>query len=131
MENEKNEKLKNYLLDNMETLKDVVRELISWNGSLDYLDYFENDEYFFNDMFQKADDAVRAVCYGNYNYMDDLVRFNTYGNLESCSYYEYEEELVSYIDDIIDELLENYNNIYIDDQELKNILEDAEDEEEC
>lgn len=125
----KEEKVKNYLLENMETLKDVTRELINWNGCLDYLDYFENDEYFLNEMFRSPDDAVRAVCYGDYHYDDDLVKFNAYGNLESCSYYEYEKELEESIDDIIENLLENYENITIDDEELKSIIENDEEVE--
>ena len=55
------------------------------------MQYYVNNEYFFKEMFgDKVDEAVRAVCYGDYNYMDDYVRFNGYGNLDSCSEYEYE-----------------------------------------
>ncbi len=120
----KNEKIKDYLLNNIEVLKDVVRELNSWDGSLDYLDFYENDEYFFNDMFKSADEAVRAVCYGDYNYNDDYVRFNAYGNLESFNDYDYEEELKSYIDEIIERLEEEKDNITIYDDELKEMLEE-------
>lgn len=43
-----------------------------------------NDEDFFNTYFEgKPMDAVRAASYGNYNYNDDWVWFNAYGNLES------------------------------------------------
>ena len=31
-------------------------------------------------------EAVRAACYGHYNYADDWVWFNAYGNLESGDY---------------------------------------------
>lgn len=120
----KNEKIKDYLLNNVEVLKDVVKDINCWDGSLDYLDFYENDEYFFNDMFQKADDAVRAVCYGDYNYNDDYVRFNAYGNLESFNDYDYEEELKSYIDEIIERLEEEKDNITIYDDELKEMLEE-------
>lgn len=44
---------------------------------------YRNDEYFFDEQFEKADEAVRAVCYGEYKYMDDYVVFNGYGNLDS------------------------------------------------
>lgn len=83
-----------------------------------------NDEYFLNEMFKTPDDAVRAVCYGEYNYMDNYVRINVYGNLESCSEYEYEDELKSYIDDITDRLIEMQKDIYIYDDKLKKILGD-------
>jgi len=45
---------------------------------------WDNDEEFFNIFFGgKVLEAVRAVSYGEYNYCDDYVRFNGYGNLES------------------------------------------------
>lgn len=75
----------------IEELKEMAQDVNSWDGSLDYLQYYVNNEYFFKEMFgDKVDEAVRAVCYGDYNYMDDYVRFNGYGNLDSCSEYEYE-----------------------------------------
>ena len=50
-----------------------------------------NDEDFFNLFFEgKPMEAVRAASYGHYNYADDWVWFNAYGNLESG---DYEEQL--------------------------------------
>lgn len=46
---------------------------------------FENDEFFFSEMFSTTNEAVRAVCYGEYHYTDDYVRFNAYGNLETTN----------------------------------------------
>ena len=71
-----NEKILEKLKDNLsyEELKDMVYEVNCWNGYLDDLYYYENDEYFFEMMFEnKVDEAVRAVCYGDYNYMDEYV----------------------------------------------------------
>lgn len=126
----KNEKIKNYLLENVDTLKDVVMELNAWNSCLDWLDYQENSEEFFDIFFQTKDEVARAICYGDYNYMDDYVRFNAYGNLESCNQWEYEDELKNYINKIIDNLTEEKDNITIYDDELKKLLdEDDEDNE--
>lgn len=111
-----------------EELKEMTRDVISWNGSLDWLDYYENDEYFFQDFFgHKVDDAVRAVYYGNYNYMDDYVRFNAYGNLDSCSEFEYEKEIEDNAEEIIDAYLENIDDMY--DDELKKKIKDILEEE--
>lgn len=118
------QKLKEYLLNNTDTLYDIVRQINSWDNSLDWLDYFENDEWFLNDMFQSTADAVRAVCYGKYNYTDDYVKFNAYGNLESCNDLELEHELQDSIDEIIDRLIELKDEIDIYDDELKEILGD-------
>lgn len=46
---------------------------------------FKNGECFFSEMFSTTDEAVRAVCYGNYHYIDAYVRFNGYGNLETTN----------------------------------------------
>lgn len=103
----------------IDELREMVGEVNSWNGRLDYLDYQENDEEFFNTYFyNKPDEAVRATYYGDYNYMDDYVRFNAYGNLESCSELEYEKELENYKEEIIDAYYENINEMT--DNELKN-----------
>jgi hypothetical protein len=45
---------------------------------------YDNNEEFFNMFFEnKVLDAVRAVCFGEYKYSDDYVKFNGYGNLQS------------------------------------------------
>lgn len=116
-------KLKSYLLDNIDVLKDIVSELNGYSGCLDFLDYMPNDEDFFNNYFTNTDDAVRAVCYGDYNYMDEYVRFNAYGNLESFNSWQLEDDLKNYIDEIIDNLINYKDDIFIYDDELKNILE--------
>lgn len=103
----------------IDELREMVGEVNSLSGELDYLDYQENDEEFFNIYFyNKPDEAVRATYYGDYNYMDDYVRFNAYSNLESCSELEYEKELENYQEEIIDAYYENINEM--DNNELKN-----------
>lgn len=45
---------------------------------------YTNDEDFFNTYFEgKTLEAVRAVCFGEYEYQNEYVKFNGYGNLES------------------------------------------------
>ena len=75
-----------------ETLISIWNEYCSEKNMEDYI--FDNGEFFFNEMFEKADEAVRAVCYGNYEYTDEYVIFNAYGNLVSFDSYDAE----SYID---------------------------------
>jgi len=121
--------IKNYLLNNMDELKDVVVSLNSWDGSLEHLDIYYNDKDFFNMHFNENPmEAVRASYYGDYNYMDEFVRFNGYGNLESLTEHEYEEELKESIDEIVDSLIENQAHIHCSD-ELEELLEELEEEE--
>lgn len=97
-----------FFTDYLENLQ--TDELINlWNQkSEEQSDYedkiYYNDEFFFDDyFFTNASEAVRAVWYGNYNYMDLYVKFNAYGNLESTS------NLMDFIDleDLKDFLVEN------------------------
>jgi hypothetical protein len=112
------------LLENTDMIKDVVRELNSWNGCLDNLDVYENDEEFFDTFFEgKPMEAVRAAQYGDYAYNNDYVRFNGYGNLESLSEYDYEQELKDNLTDIIELLIEHKDNLYLC-SELEELFED-------
>ena len=72
--------IKGLLLNDLDTLKDAVRELNSWNACLDYLDVYENDEEFFNIFFEGKPAALeRAIYYGDFNYNDNYIKFNGYG----------------------------------------------------
>ena len=123
------ENIKNYLLRNEEELRSIVQEINSYNGSLDNLNFYENDEDFFNTFFvDNPMEVARATFYGNYKYCDEFVRFNGYGNLESFDEYEAMKEIKSYIDDIVSNLLGCWEELDIDDQ-LVELLEEEEEEE--
>ena len=122
------EELKEYLLNNEDKLLDVVQELNSWNGSLEHLQFYENDEYTINELFPNSYEMARSITYGDYNFNDDYFKFDGYGNIETYDQYEMVQEHKDYIDDIVDSLKENYENIDIDD-ELKDLIEAPEKEE--
>ena len=117
--------IKEYLLENEGVLISMVQELNSWNGCLDWLDFWENDEEFFNTFFENKIEVARAICYGDYNYNDDYVRFNGYGNIESFSEYDMIEKLKDSIEEIVENLIEYKDNIDYDEN-LENLLEEEE-----
>ena len=124
------EKLQGLLLGDTGNLMVIVQELNNWNGNLDYLRVYENDEEFFGMFFSNNPmELARAIYYGDYKYNDEYVRFDVYGNLESLDDFEYEEELKDNIEEILDELMENYNNIYLP-AEIEEIFNNVEEEEE-
>lgn len=91
-----------------EDLMSIVSDINSYDGSFDDVQWWENDEDFFNTYY--ADDimgAVRAVCYGEYNFTDEYVKINAYGNLETTNYIQ--DELEGYVDEIVDHLVENWD----------------------
>ena len=116
------EEIKDYLLDHVneiDNMRSMISEINSIDGSLEYLEYWDNDEEFFNTFFRNDPmEAVRASYYGDYNYCDDYVRFNGYGNLESANEYDLVKRYEEYIDDIVNALLEHYQEISIYDDNL-------------
>jgi len=91
-----------------EDLMSIVSDINSYDGYFDDIQWWENDEDFFNTYY--ADDimgAVRAVCYGEYTFTDEYVKINAYGNLETTNYIQ--DELEGYVDDIVDHLIENWD----------------------
>ena len=121
------EEIKNYLLDHVheiDNMRSMISEINSIDGSLEYLEYWDNDEEFFDTFFHNDPmEAVRASYYGDYNYCDDYVRFNGYGNLESFNDYDLEREYKEYIDEIVKSLIEHYQEMSICDNELNNLVE--------
>lgn len=88
-------------------LMTMAQEVNSWDGRLDYLEFYENDDDFFNLFFEgRPAEAVRASYYGDYHYMDEFVRINAYANLESLSVWQVEKELQENKMDILDAYLD-------------------------
>ena len=121
--------IKEYLLNNEDVLIDMVQELNGWNGCLDWLEFWENDGYFFDCVFENKLDVARAICYGDYNYNDDYVKINSLGNVVSYSEYDMIEEIKDSINEIVENLIEYKDNICISDGNLEELLEEEEEEE--
>lgn len=121
--------VKEYLLENEDVLISVVQELNGWNGCLDWLEFWENDGYFFDCVFENKLDVARAICYGDYNYNDDYVKINSLGNVVSYSEYGMIEEIKDDIEEIVENLIEYKNDICISDGNLEELLEEEEEEE--
>lgn len=108
----------------------IIGEINNYNNELDYFDYQENDEYFFNIYFENNPaEAVRACYFGNYNYNDKYVKFDAYGNLETACHFELERDFKCYIDDIIDKIIMLKDDIYFNDT-LQDIINEYEKIEE-
>ena len=123
--------VKEYLLNDVVELRDVVNELNRWNGCLDWLEFWGNDEEFFELFYSGKNglEIARAICHGNYRYNDDYVRLMEYGNLESYTEDEMIEEMKDNIDEIVDRLIEHHDNLDLSD-DIEEIFEEAEEEEE-
>ena len=124
------EKIKGFLLGDLSELKYVVTEINCWNGSLELLEVYENDKYFFEDIFYGSRyDLVEKIINGDYRLEDDYVKFDCYGDIVSLNEWEWEEELEENIDEIIEELIDCYDNLDISDELVALIEEYLEEEE--
>lgn len=117
--------LKDYMVAEVtvDELKELVDACNSWNGSLDHLRVYDNDEDFFSMYSDNVMEVVRAISYGNYNYNDDYVRLNGYGNLESIDSYDYDKLLEESKEEIIDAAIDN-----LDESEVMDILDIGEED---
>lgn len=102
-------------------LLNICRDANSWDGSFDFCDAFEADyiDDYLCDM--KPYDIMCRVVFGNVENVNNMLRFDAYGNLESVHEWDLEKECEENIDEIADWLMDNYSNtdsLYSDDEEL-------------
>ena len=129
------EEIKKILDGDFDKLTQCIQELNSWNGCLDWLEFYENDDDFFEMFFgDRSLDMLHAMKYGDFDFDDEYVKFNGYDNLDSYSYREVKEEVEDNLDEIVENLIENKDSIDIRwiDTEIADLLDelDEEDEEE-
>lgn len=125
-----NHKLEDYLLEQGgEYIRELIVELNSWNGCLEYLYYHDNDEEFFDTYFEgRTYEAVRASQYGDYSFSDRYVKFDGYSNLESTN--SIMDEFSDNIEEIVECLLSYWGKISIDDHKLFTMLTESDELEE-
>ena len=122
------ENLKNKIIDKLneldfEGLRSIIGDINSYDGSLDWLDYQENDEEFFNIYFENnVNEAVRATQYGDYNYCDDYVIFDTYGNLDTINEWELKELYQNYVEDIAEKIIDLKDETKFYNEDINEIL---------
>lgn len=113
-----NDKLQK-LANNTEALRDMVREVNGWDGSLESYEAYEFDDDFFENYFSSKEEVARATFFGDIqNWMDEYIRFNGYGNLESLNDYQYAKELEEGADEIIERFAELADDGKVDADEV-------------
>ena len=103
-------------------LLDVFREANRWDGSFDFVDAFDFEEL--ASMTNNAYEFGRSIVYGDVTNINDPVRYNAYGNLESVSENNLELEARGYIDDLVNWLGDNY--MHVDGYDFSECFEDEE-----
>ena len=104
-----------------EELKEIVAEVNGWNGTLKNFAVYDFDDEFFNECFSSPAEAVRACFFGKINsWLDDYIRLNSYGNLESLTEQEYKDELQQYSQEIIKVANEYLDELNISEELAQN-----------
>lgn len=133
------EQIRQILADNEEIFNELCEQLDSWNGYLGDDRYYPMDEFYelnrpsdpesFDNLMNRIyygydEDSFTYDNNGNKNYGSfnpnrDWFKYDGYGNLVSTDYKEYPVT----VSELIDEVVENYYNIDIDDVELDELFE--------
>ena len=115
-------KIKEMLKSDMYLTMDIVSQLNSLNGSFEtYVLYNMED---FDEMMEgySPTELAERIFFGDFNPNDDYFYFNGYANLESIHEYEMSDHFEIIIDEIVDSMLYNYDDIYIDDADLNDLV---------
>ena len=115
-------KIEKILRSDMHLTMDIVGQLNSLNGSFETYTLYDMDD--FNEIMEgyTPTELAERIFFGDFNINDDYFYFNGYGNLESITEYDMEGHFEPIIDEIIDSMIYNYNDLYIDNDNLNDLI---------
>ena len=121
-------KIKEMLKNNEYLTMDIVGQLNSLNGSFETYVLYNMDD--FDEMMEgySPTELAQRIFFGDFNINDDYFYFNEYANLESIHEYEIQGHFEMIIDEIVDSMLYNYDDLYIDNDELDDLINEYLDE---
>ena len=97
-----------------EDLMGLVADIDCYDGNFEFLRLYDLEqlaiELYANDPWS----LIQKIYHGDVKNIYEPVCFNGYGNLENCTYEQAAKEAREYyLDDIIDEIIENYNHLWL------------------
>ena len=115
-------KMEKILRSDMHLTMDIVGQLNSLNGSFETYTLYDMDD--FNEIMEgyTPTELAERIFFGDFNINDDYFYFNGYGNLESITEYDMEGHFEPIIDEIIDSMLYHYDDLYIDNDNLNDLI---------
>ena len=116
-------KIKEMLKSDMYLTMDIVSQLNSLNGSFETYVLYNMDD--FDEIIGEGytpTELAQRIFFGDFNINDDYFYFNGYGNLESITEYDMEGHFEIIIDEIVDSMLYHYTDLYIDNEELDDLI---------
>lgn len=94
-----------YLLNHLDEAIEVVRNINDLKQGLEHLYLYNNDDKFFEMMFNSKYEVALAIAYGSYNVEDEFIAMNGY-NVETFSRTEYQEIIKDSMQFIVDKVIE-------------------------
>ncbi len=135
MTKEKITKVTEYLNDNLDVAVDVAKEINGWDGSFPEFDTVDLQEFVSWYLYDttKAAELVEIILNSLDNLSSDteMIRVTDYREIEEITDEDLENEVVDYIDEIVERLDELYpHSVSVWDSDLEELLDEEEDEEE-
>ena len=121
-ENDYITRIKTYFNTNKTELFEIVKEVNSYDGSLQHLDFLYMEDL---DMYLDGltpTDIANKIFFGDFNPNHEDFKFNGYENLESFDEWELNKELFDNIDEIIERIIDLKDEIELQ-EEIEDILE--------
>ena len=115
-------KIEKILRSDMHLTMNIVSQLNGLNGSFETYTLYNMDDF---DVIMEGytpTEVVQRTFFGCFNPNDDYFFFNGYANLESINEWEMEGHFEPIIDEIVDNMLYNYDDLYIDDVNLNRLV---------
>ncbi len=115
-------KMEKILKSDMYLTMDIVSQLNSLNGSFETYVLYNMDD--FDEMMEgyTPTELAERIFFGDFDINHDYFFFNSYANLVSIHEYEMSDHFEMIIDEIVDSMLYNYDDIYIDDADLNDLV---------
>ena len=114
-------KIEKILRSDMHLTMDIVGQLNGLNGSFETYTLYDMDDFDLVMEGYTPTEVVQRTFFGDFNPNGDYFFFNGYANLESIYEWEMEGHFEPIIDEIVDNMLYNYNDLYIDDVNLNRL----------
>lgn len=115
-------KIEKILRSDMHLTMDIVGQLNGLNGSFETYTLYDMDDF---DMVMEGytpTELAQRIFFGDFNPNGDYFFFNGYANLESIYEWEMEDHFEMIIDEVVDSMIYNYDDLYIDDVNLNRLV---------
>ena len=121
-------KIKEMLKNDEYLTMDMVNQINCLNGSFETYVLYNMDD--FDEMMEgyTPTELAERIFFGDFNINDDFFYFDGYANLESITEYDIEGHFEIIIDEIVDSMLYHYTDLYIDNEELDDLINEYLDE---